>query len=118
MQGSYEFKFGSSTVSLQDKLKKVSTEPVAYHLYKRRDLESKIDKLAIEKLRMAKMVFNVTQQARKDRQDYLEIKALRRKEKLEKKRAQEEALKEEEDRRKRMQGGSRQSQRSRQSNKS
>lgn len=61
MQGNYEFKFGSSTVSLKDKLFKVSCEPTAFHLYKRRDLEAKIDKLAINKLRIAKMIFNITQ---------------------------------------------------------
>ena len=79
IQGNYEFKFGSSTVTLQQKLKMVGGEPTAFHLYKRRDLEQKIDKLAIDRLRMAKMVFNVTQQARKDREMYL--KQLEEKEK-------------------------------------
>ncbi len=60
MQGNYEFKFGSTTTSLREKLKKVSVEPTAFHLYKHRDLESKIDKLAINKLRMAKLIFNIT----------------------------------------------------------
>ena len=74
MQGNYEFKFGPTTVSLKQKLEKVSIEPTAFHLYKRRDLEQKIDKLAISQIRMAKLVFNVTQQARKDRQDYIDLK--------------------------------------------
>ena len=60
MQGQYEFKFGPSTVSLEQKLAKITGEKIAYHLYKRRDLESKIDKLAISQLRMAKLIFTVT----------------------------------------------------------
>ena len=74
IRGNYEFKFGSTTVTHQQKLKLVGGEPTAYHLYKRRDLETKIDKLAVDRLRMAKMVFNVTQQARKDRSEYLRLK--------------------------------------------
>ena len=62
----------------------VGGEPTAFHLYKRRDLEQKIDKLAIDRLRMAKMVFNVTQQARNDREQYLKAKALRDRDKQEK----------------------------------
>ena len=60
MQGNYEFKFGSTTVNMKEKLSKVSSEPTAFHLYKRRDLASKIDKLAINQLRMAKLIYNVT----------------------------------------------------------
>ena len=71
LQGQYQFKFGPSTVSLKDKLSKITGEPIAYHLYKRRDMESKIDKLAIEQLRLAKLIFTVTQTARKERHDYL-----------------------------------------------
>ena len=55
----------------------VGGEPTAYHLYKRRDLEQKIDKLAVDRLRMAKMVFNVTTQARKDRTEYLKLREMR-----------------------------------------
>ena len=47
MQGAYHFKFGPSTVTLIDKLSKITGEPIAYYLYKRRDLEAKMDKLAI-----------------------------------------------------------------------
>ena len=39
MRGAYEFKFGPSTVTLKQKLEKISGEPIAFHLYKRRDLE-------------------------------------------------------------------------------
>lgn len=60
MRGMYDFKFGASTQTFIQKLDKITSEPEAYHLYKRRDLESKIDKLAIEKLRFARLVFNVT----------------------------------------------------------
>lgn len=67
MQGNYEFKFGSTTVNMTEKLSKVSSEPTAFHLYKRRDLAAKIDKLAINQLRMAKLIYNITQGARKDR---------------------------------------------------
>lgn len=74
MQGQYEFKFGPSTVTLEQKLAKITGEKIAYHLYKRRDLESKIDKLAISQLRMAKLIFTVTQTARKERRDYLRMK--------------------------------------------
>ena len=66
MQGSYEFKFGPSTVSMSQKLDKISGEPAAFQLYKRRDLESKIDKLAIGQLRLARLIFSVAQQARKE----------------------------------------------------
>lgn len=55
----------------------VGGEPTAYHLYKRRDLEQKIDKLAVDRLRMAKMVYNVTTQARKDRAEYLKLREMR-----------------------------------------
>ena len=48
MRGMYDFKFGASTQTFIQKLDKITSEPEAYHLYKRRDLESKIDKLAIE----------------------------------------------------------------------
>lgn len=53
IKGRYDFKFGPLTQSMKDKLEKISGEPIAFHLYKRRDLEQKIDKLAIESLRMA-----------------------------------------------------------------
>ena len=59
---------------MKQKIDKVSVDPVAFHLYKRRDLAQKIDKLAMEQLRMAKLVFNVTEQARKDRRNYLKLK--------------------------------------------
>ena len=36
-------------------------------------MESKIDKLEIEQLRLAKLIFTVTQTARKERYDYLVI---------------------------------------------
>lgn len=78
IQGQYQFKFGPSTVSLKDKLSKITGEPIAFHLYKRRDLESKIDKLAIEQLRLAKLIFMITQTARKERHDY--IMSVRKKE--------------------------------------
>lgn len=74
MKGHYDFKFGSSTVTLKQKLEKVTVEPMAYYLYKRRDLEQKIDKLAVNQLRMAKLVYTVTQNARADREEYLQIK--------------------------------------------
>ena len=71
MQGLYEFKFGPSTVTLEQKLAKITGEKIAYHLYKRRDLEAKIDKLAIDQLRMAKLIYTVTQASRKERQEYI-----------------------------------------------
>ena len=73
MQGSYEFKFGPSTVTMGQKLDKISGEPAAFQLYKRRDLESKIDKLAIGQLRLAKLIFSVAQQARKEHDDNTRI---------------------------------------------
>ena len=82
MRGAYEFKFGPSTVTLKQKLEKISGEPIAFHLYKRRDLEQKIDKLAVEQLRMAKLIYSVTQQARKDRRGYLKIQEIRHREKI------------------------------------
>ena len=66
MQGAYQFKFGPSTVSLTQKLQKITGERIAFHLYKRRDLESKIDKLAIGQLRLAKLIFQVATSARKE----------------------------------------------------
>jgi len=75
MQGAYNFKFGKTTIKFKDKVSKIASEPTAYYLFKRRDLETKIDKLAIQQLRMAKIIHNVTVQARKDRRDYLRQKA-------------------------------------------
>ena len=60
MRGQYDFKFGASSTNMRAKLQKVSGEPVAYHLYKRRDLAQKIDKLAVEKLHLARIVYDVT----------------------------------------------------------
>ena len=60
MKGNYEFKFGPSTSTMLDKLKKVTAEPLTYYLYKRRDLEQKIDKIAINQIRIAKIVNEVT----------------------------------------------------------
>ena len=66
MQGAYIFKFGPATVTLTQKLDKIAGEPIAYHLFKRRDLEQKIDKLAIGQLRLARLIFNVATQARRE----------------------------------------------------
>ena len=87
IKGAYQFKFGPSTVSLKDKLSKITGEPIAFHLYKRRDLEAKIDKLAIEQLSLAKLIFQVTQTARREREEY----KLARLKKEEEQRAQLEA---------------------------
>ena len=66
MQGAYQFKFGPSTVSLTQKLDKIAGEPIAYYLYKRRDLEAKIDKLETGQLRLARLIFQVASSARQE----------------------------------------------------
>ena len=66
MQGAYNFKFGPSTVTLKQKLEKVSGEPIAYFLFKRRDLEQKINKLAVGQLRLARLIFSIASKAKKE----------------------------------------------------
>lgn len=51
---------------MMQKLEKVSGDPIAYHLYRRRDLEAKIDKLAVGQLKLAKLIFSVAQSARNE----------------------------------------------------
>ena len=61
MRGLYEFKFGASNNNMKAKLMRISGEPVAFHLYKRRDLVQKIDKLTISKLRLASIIYDINQ---------------------------------------------------------
>ena len=51
-------------------------------MYKRRDLAQKIDKLSTSQIAMAKLVHNVTIQARKDRQEYIDQKKKKNQNKL------------------------------------
>ena len=60
MKGHYEFKFPEHAVTLGEKLTRLASEPTAYHLYKRGDIKSKIDKFATENIAMANTVYNLT----------------------------------------------------------
>ena len=53
---------------MAEKVTRLASEPIAYHLYKRGDLRNKMDKLAKSNIAIASAVFSLEQQARKERQ--------------------------------------------------
>ena len=80
MKGNYQLKFPESDNTMAKKVERVAAEPAAYFIYKRRDLEAKVDKFDANQIQMANAVYALAKLVRDEKLQRIEYAIKKRKE--------------------------------------